>query len=58
MKEYIFSSPAGYRKFYVMADNEEQAKKRFQLASEAGETNGFTLDDLPVIYEKELVQMK
>ncbi len=51
MKEYIFSTPGGYRKFYVEAESEEQAIRRFKEASEKGLTNGFQLEDLPNIQE-------
>jgi len=49
MKEFVFSSSSGYRKFFVLADTKEQAIERFNIASQDGQTNGFTLDDLPRI---------
>ena len=56
MAEYIFSTPGGYRKFYVAAESEEQAIQRFKEASERGLTNGFQLEDLPNIQRKEQKQ--
>lgn len=51
MKEYLFSTIGGYRKFYIQGKNLEDAEKNFEKADIIHERCGFELKDLPIRYE-------
>lgn len=50
LKEYVFSTPAGFRQFFVLGKDLEDAEKNF-MRIDSIERVGFTLDDLPVRVE-------
>lgn len=51
MKEFIFSTAGGYRKFIVLGKNLKNAEKNFKN-TDIMQRNGFNLKDLPVRFEK------
>ena len=54
LKEYVFSTPAGYRQFFVLGKDLKDAEENF-MRIDIIRRCGFSLDDLPIRleYDKE-----
>ena len=50
MREYVFSTPYGYRKFFVLGITLSDAEENFMKCSDF-QRKGFSLVDLPVRHE-------
>ena len=57
MKEYIFTTPAMYRHFFVLGKDLKDAEQNFMRIDEIKRC-GFTLEDLPIRLEYDIEKCK